>query len=51
MSKKYTKAQAKRALKSIQSKAAKLFLEDKGVNNSDYVAIEKIVMKALNRLK
>lgn len=48
---KMTKTQAKRALEAIQSKASRLFLQDKGLTTQDYIAIDKIVQRALKRLK
>ena len=46
-----TKAQAKRMLNSINSKASRLFLHDMGLTTNDYIAIDKIMKRALNRLK
>ena len=48
---KMTKSQAKRALLLIDSKASRLFLQNKGLNTQDYIAIDKIVQRALKRLK
>ena len=48
-----TKTQAHRLLSDMQSKAAKLFLDDKFscLTTQDYIGIEKILVKASKRLK
>jgi len=46
-----TKGQAKRMLDAIDSKASRLFLHDMGLTTNDYIAIDKIIKKALKRLK
>ena len=48
---KMTKTQARRALQSIHSKASRLFLQEMGLNTADYIAIDKIVQRAVKRLK
>ena len=51
-----TKTQKRNSLKSILNKSKKLWLDAKDgdqmvLNTQDFVAIEKVVMKALRRLK
>jgi len=51
---KITKTQAKRKLESIMLKASSLFMspQHRGcISSADYIAIEKICKKALNKLK
>ena len=50
---KMTKSQVNRMLSAMQSKAAKLFMDEKfGVlTAADYIAIEKILVRAAKRLK
>jgi len=47
---KMTKAQAKRSLKSIDSKSKKLWASADPFSTADMIAIEKIVRKNLKRL-
>jgi len=50
---KMTKTQISRMLSSMQTKAGKLFMEEKYsvFTTQDYIAIEKILVKAAKRLK
>ncbi len=50
---KMTKTQASRMLSAMQSKAAKLFMDEKFaiLTTQDYIAIEKILVRAGKRLK
>jgi len=46
-----TKAQAKRMVTSIKSKATRLFLHDMGMTSNDYLALDRIMTKVRKRLK
>lgn len=46
-----TKTQARRAIDSMIKKSSRLFLQDKGLTTQDYIALDKILQRALKRLK
>jgi len=48
---KMTKSQTKKSIDAIIVKASKLFLHSDAFSTADYIAMDKILVKALKRLK
>lgn len=48
---KMTKSQAKKSIQAIIVKSSKVFLNTDAFSTSDFIAMDKILVKALKRLK